>query len=192
MELDLATGRLERTGSFTSPAYPRFALSPDRRRLALRDAEAGRPVDRVLDARTGEPLFTIPAAESTRSFAFLADGRFAELAGARARALAVYGADGREQAHFALSGGPHIRLGGQPDAGHLIYGERGAGVVWTSHLLDLATGAQRTIGRGLLPLQALEGSLPPPDLFWQRGELVRVDLPTGAARAIFTALAANP
>ena len=193
VELDLATGKLERTGSFVAPGYPPFALSPDLRRLAIRDAAAGRPIERVLDARTGSPLFEIPAAEALRSFAFLAAGRSAELADERGqtRELAVYGTDGREQARFALAG-PRVRLGGQPDAGHLVYAERGAAGPWTARLLDLATGAARPLGRDLLPLRTQEGSLPPPDLFWRRGELVRLDLATGAARVIFTAPAANP
>ncbi len=187
VELDLATGRLEPTGAFTAPAYPPVALAPDGRRLVFRDRADGRLVDRVLDAHTGLLICDIQASAPYPPFLLLLSGdRYAELVGdARkgAWALAVYGPDGRALGRFPLAS--NVRLGGQPDAGHFVYAEKDDGRTWALHLLDLATGATRLVGRDLRPLDVEDGRLPPPNIFWRSGwKLVRVDLATGAERAV--------
>lgn len=185
LDLDLTTGRPQPTGVFDAPAYPPVALSPDRRRLAFRDGAPGHLVDRVLDARTGRLLCDVPATAPDLPFFFLSGDRIAELVGGAQKtawALAVYGPDGRELGRFPLAS--NVRLGGQPDAGYLVYAERGESGPWTAHLLDLSTGATRLVGRGLRPLAVEEGRLPPADLFWRHWQLVRVDLATGAERTI--------
>jgi len=190
LELDLATGRVEQTGSFAAPAYPGFVLAPDLQRLMFRRGEDDHGDAVVLDARTGRPLLDLHPGGLYASFCFLAGGGYAELSGEqedRTRSLAIYGADGRETLRLGFAGAPRVRLGGQPDAGHLVYAERDDGGHWTSHLLDLATGAARLVGRDLRPLAVDGGKLPPPDLFLRHGALVRVDLATGAARAVVRA-----
>jgi len=194
LELDLATGKLQRTGSFRGPVDPRFTLAPDLRRLAARGEIAGRWADWVLDARTGAPRFGIVPQQS--SFAFLVGDRCAELEREELQgsvgAFDVFGPDGRLSRRVAFDGASRGRLGGQPDADHLIYARTDDGHTWTSYLLDLSTGGVRLVGRDLLPLRRQGESLPPPDLFWRRGKLVRADLATGAARKLLGAPALNP
>jgi hypothetical protein len=165
-ELDLTSrtprlapvGALQATGAIPSlmPLPPgtlgmsSLNLSPAGDRILLHD----RQHLNLCDARTGEVLKELAGRRSTGSF--LADGRIAVATAdaAAGRVLIVFSPDGRSELRRFLFPGAHsVVMADQPGADLLRVVVGAPKSPWEVRVLDLATGASRSLGaRRLLSL----------------------------------------
>jgi hypothetical protein len=147
-EVDLAAAspRAEPTGRLPFVhGFPGWTLDPAADRLLLRGKEGVW----LCDARTGEVLAQVAA---SRSFGyFLADGRIATLDRPRSGspALRILSPDGRsELRRFDFPGALAVVPGDQPSPGSLrvVVSSRSPRPRWDLRLLDLESGASRSLG----------------------------------------------
>ncbi|HSN89487.1 MAG TPA: hypothetical protein VL025_22170, partial [Thermoanaerobaculia bacterium] len=159
MDIDLAAGRVVRS----------LRIPLDQNQMLMRVSQDGGHV--LLESRELQPSFSelrifhvlteemsppIPLRGIRSSATFLRDGRILTSVRAKGRIdLRLLDSRGTELHRFDLVGS-HLRIGGQPDPGHLVVGTapaRSDNQVkdWRCFLLDLERGTLRPIGDGLLP-----------------------------------------
>lgn len=148
-ELDVATGKVSKTGRLTDVrGYSGWLVSPDGERALLRT----RTQLQLRDARTGELLADFGALG--RFASFLDDGRVTLVS--PEKDLILLDRDGaRELRRFHLEGAKAVIPVDQPAPGSLrvVTSRTGdPGSHWTLHLLDLQTGAVRFLGERRLAL----------------------------------------
>lgn len=148
-ELDVTTGKLLKTGSLADlHGFSAWVASPDRERTILRT----RTQLQLRNARTGELLADLGAPD--RAFSFLNDGRVILVS--PERDLIVLDQDGtRELRRFHLEGAKAVIPVDQPAPGSLrvVTSRTGdPGSPWALRLLDLQTGAVRSLGDRRLAL----------------------------------------
>ncbi len=139
-------------GPFTRPFYPSF--DEVRGRILVR--QKGKSTD-IFDCVTGEELATLAAdPQDWFNTRFLSDGGiaagFVEPSGGGY--VMLFSADGRERKRVDLGRAGSVRIGGEPEAGKLVVatGDAPSNIRTDAHLVDLAAGSQRLIGRGLHPV----------------------------------------
>jgi hypothetical protein len=153
--LDVAQGRLRRTGGFESrPTGARW--SPDGSRVVKLDPEE-KAVE-VLDGWTGRTLAALPWGNiAPRAAQFLADGRIVvEVPGAEGAELRVFSPDlTRELRRCRAPGAARVWIAGQPAPDLLTVAVPSPDGLKREDrflLLDLATGSARELRSGLTPV----------------------------------------
>lgn len=148
-ELDVATGKIAQTGRLSDVhGYSGWLVSRDGERALLRT----RTQLQLRDASTGELLADLGA--PNRSASFLDDGRVTLVS--PEKDLIILNRDGaRELRRFRLEGARALIPVDQPTPGSLrvVTSRTGdPGSPWGLHLLDLQTGAVRSLGDRRLAL----------------------------------------
>jgi hypothetical protein len=165
-ELDLTQRRLRALGTHAlAPDQPMLgSLSPDGERLLLARDYSGRGGIVLLDVATGTALAPLTdAAHRTYAAArFLADGRVVVArAAATALTVRIFDRDGTLLREVPAGAGRWAVLGGEWRPGAVVFtalvptaGKTGR--AWRQELreVDLATGAVRALGEGLVPVSA--------------------------------------
>jgi hypothetical protein len=159
-DLAIGTRRLVRRARIEPPdVFGDWRLDPSGDRLLVHSAhkEGMAAPLRLFDLTTGEALGGL-ARRPALDAAFLADGRIVTWEPSPGgQVLRLFSRDGEELRAYALPGARALDVGGQPDAGSLVVAGaacrsgRSAGC-WIAYRLDLASGARRSLGRGLRPL----------------------------------------
>jgi hypothetical protein len=153
-ELPVAGGRIVRVGRIEQVDDPNVSRDGSRI-LAFRRGDH-RAV--LFDGATGATLGELPPSEELENAYFLADGRIALTSGSQDKELRIFSPDLTPERSFRFAGTKAVRLGGQPSPDHLVVmtARRGPGpAVWSrgqTLLLDLGTGAMRSIGQKLEPV----------------------------------------
>lgn len=153
LELDLRTGKLERTGSIADVrGLIGWTLRRDGERAILRN----RHQLQLRDARTGEFLADLGTTEGGAFATFLDDGRIARVA--PLGELLILDRDGvQELRRFRLPGARIVVPVDQPGPDSLRIATsqtREAREPWSLEILDLRTGEVRSLGkRKLVPLE---------------------------------------
>jgi len=152
-------------GYFVRPFYPSF--DEDRGRILIR--QKGKSTD-IYDSVTGEKVATLPAdPQDWFSTRFLSDGRIAAgfVDPSGGAYLKLFSVDGQEQKRIDLgraggAGYTNLRIGGEPEAGKLVVvtGNAPSNVRMDSHLVNLADGSHRLIGRGVYPVAVSSWQFP--------------------------------
>lgn len=194
MDIDLAARRVVRSLRIPLDDQMFVSVSPDGGRALLESKELRLLFSefRILDVVTQESSPPISLRGSRGWATFLRDGRV--LASVRSKGrlhLRILDSRGAELHRFDLAGS-HLRIGGQPDSGHLVVGTapaRSDSKVkdWRCFLLDLERGTVRPIGDGLLPagwVSLPAGSLGAQLFIREKGGLVRMDPLTGRTRVV--------
>ena len=157
LELDLKTGKLERTGSIANVrGLMGWSLSQDGERAILRN----RRQLQLLDARTGEVLAGLGTTGEGALASFLDDGRIVQvLPSGELRILARDGV--QELRRFRFRGVRSLVPVDQPAPGSLrvvTLRSGAASASWDLRVLDLRTGTVRSLGaRKLVPLETPSG-----------------------------------
>lgn len=194
MDIDLAAGRVVRSLRIPLDDELFASVSLDGGRALLESKEVRLLFSefRILDVLTKEISPPISLRGSHGWATFLRDGRILTSVRSGGRLhLRILDSHGAELHRFDLVGS-HLRIGGQPDPGHLVVGIAPARTDhkvkdWRCFLLDLERGTLRPLGDGLLPAGWVSlpvGGLGAELFIREKGGLVRMDPLTGRTRVI--------
>lgn len=196
-ELDIATGKVSRISTLLGIAWSRSALSPDGRRILLRNYK-GRTI-LLFDVETGEQLSQLQfpyRVEAPGEALFLSDGRIVvsrwNKAGTEMRLFDQDG--GRTLQTFRWPDYRSVVIGGELPSGQLAvtFGLReksALGDRFQGAILDPARGTTRLLSPGMISFWYPEGGTGAVQsrLFLRnRKELVRIDPKTGEFQKILT------
>ena len=188
LDFDLATRRLRQVARLSSVRQPWSTRSGDLVFLRRSASEV-----EIMDLGTGKVLVTVPE-RPLGVEEILADGKMVLVARDSSRqrvTLRVLGRDGAELSRATFAAGS-LMVGGQPLPGALVVATSPGRMswtpqLWTSWLVELATGRVRKIGPGLMPvtLRAAGPRSVASRLFSTGdGGLVLVDPVTGRRRTV--------